>query len=391
MRADEETEEETSDEGETTDEEVEVKKPQGISLLMFVLIALTGGVLFILNITGVVCYLRRRSFFQGISVGSSRKHSAYDVPSPSLVDHLSLSSADDIPPPDYEQVMGSLGRVSFGGSLVDVRRSSRGTPSLARSSPIVTSSSTISAGNELDIDIIAPPDDFSNGLISLPSDEGMSSMHGRDSWADLENMSSSEQLVPPPPSRKLPICHQPLQHIMPRGSSSPFYAAATFHHSMDSLSQLYSQPHVATPPRTLSRPPSTVIFHGQPHIHQHMEHQQHLITLHHEQQQQQQHQRALQQHQHYQFPMLDGAQAFGYSTQQLREEEQYYLQQQLQYQPPPSEPTTPLSPSYASLDPSTLYAQHSTFFGEGSRSTSTFTDQRTDGSPDQTTERFSHT
>lgn len=67
LTADEETEEETSDEGETTDEEVEVKKPQGISLLMFVLIALTGGVLFILNITGVVCYLRRRSFFQGIS------------------------------------------------------------------------------------------------------------------------------------------------------------------------------------------------------------------------------------------------------------------------------------------------------------------------------------
>lgn len=67
MTADEETEEETSDEAETTDEDVEVKKPQGISLLMFVLIALTGGVLFILNITGVVCYLRRRSFFQGIS------------------------------------------------------------------------------------------------------------------------------------------------------------------------------------------------------------------------------------------------------------------------------------------------------------------------------------
>lgn len=73
-----------------------------------------------------------------------------------------------------QQVMGTLGRVSFGGSLMDVRRASgsRGTPSLARSSPIVTSSSTISAGLDLDIDeIIAPPDDFSNGLTSMPSGE----------------------------------------------------------------------------------------------------------------------------------------------------------------------------------------------------------------------------
>lgn len=67
LTADYEMEEETSDEGETTDDEVVVKKPQGISLFMFVLIALTGGVLFILNITGVLCYLRRRSFFQGLS------------------------------------------------------------------------------------------------------------------------------------------------------------------------------------------------------------------------------------------------------------------------------------------------------------------------------------
>lgn len=34
---------------------------------MFVLIALTGFALFVLNITGVLCYLRRRSYFQGLS------------------------------------------------------------------------------------------------------------------------------------------------------------------------------------------------------------------------------------------------------------------------------------------------------------------------------------
>ena len=68
LTADDETEEEETalDERKTT-EEVEVKRPQGISLFMFILIALTGAVLFVLNITGVLCYLRRRSFFQSLS------------------------------------------------------------------------------------------------------------------------------------------------------------------------------------------------------------------------------------------------------------------------------------------------------------------------------------
>lgn len=33
---------------------------------------------------------------------SSTKESAYEVPSPSLVDQLSLSSSEDVPPPNYE-------------------------------------------------------------------------------------------------------------------------------------------------------------------------------------------------------------------------------------------------------------------------------------------------
>lgn len=63
--ADYEAEDETPDEADKPDGEV--KKPEGISLLMFVLIALTGFALFVLNITGVLCYLRRRSYFQGLS------------------------------------------------------------------------------------------------------------------------------------------------------------------------------------------------------------------------------------------------------------------------------------------------------------------------------------
>lgn len=45
-------------------------------------------------------YLTHANIF--FTVGSSRKDSAYEVPSPSLVDQLSLSSTEDIPPPDYE-------------------------------------------------------------------------------------------------------------------------------------------------------------------------------------------------------------------------------------------------------------------------------------------------
>lgn len=53
------------------------------------------------------------------SVGSTRKEPSFEVSSPSFVDQLSLSSADDIPPPDYEvtpplrrQVTPPLSRVA---------------------------------------------------------------------------------------------------------------------------------------------------------------------------------------------------------------------------------------------------------------------------------------
>lgn len=48
------------------DSDVAQRTPEGMPLLMFVLIALTGGALCILNITGALCFLRRRTFFQGI-------------------------------------------------------------------------------------------------------------------------------------------------------------------------------------------------------------------------------------------------------------------------------------------------------------------------------------
>lgn len=66
LAADYETEDETSSEDGKADKG-EKKEPEGISIFMFVLIALTGFILFILNITGIFCYLRRRSFFQGLS------------------------------------------------------------------------------------------------------------------------------------------------------------------------------------------------------------------------------------------------------------------------------------------------------------------------------------
>lgn len=64
--ADYEAEDDTAVQTDKTNGEAK-KEPEGISLLMFVLITLTGFGLFVLNITGVFCYLRRRSFFQGLS------------------------------------------------------------------------------------------------------------------------------------------------------------------------------------------------------------------------------------------------------------------------------------------------------------------------------------
>lgn len=139
--------------------------------------------------------------------------------------------------------------------------------------------------------------------------------------------------------------------------------------------QPFTQPgytYPTTQALTMPGAPSHVIYHGQPHLQQQFEQQQQQQ----EQYQQQQQQMVLQQHQYFQYPQpQSGAQAFAYPTQPLTAEEQYYLhqqQQQFAYQPHPSEPTTPLTPSYASLDPSTLYALHSTMFSDGSRSTSSY-------------------
>lgn len=79
-----------------------------------------------------------------------------------------------------DDVIGHLGPagtpsyVRNSGSLEDVigQYGSHGTPSLGgRSSPMVTSSSTISTSRGDADNIIAPPDNFSNGLLNLSGGE----------------------------------------------------------------------------------------------------------------------------------------------------------------------------------------------------------------------------
>ena len=192
----------------------------------------------------------------------------------------------------------------------------------------------------------------------------MSGCHGHSSWADLENMSSSEQLVPRSSGHNLPTAHH----------SRTSYTSSTFHHSLESLDHLYSLTQETRQPLTLPRPPSHMIYHGPPQFQHLLHHQQHehMRQITQESQQQQQQHMIVQQFPQYHFSMpLDGSQAFGYPK-HLTPEEQYYFQQQSHYQPHTSEPSDPMSPSYASLDPSMLYAQHSTFFTDGSQSGSSF-------------------
>ncbi|XP_071534248.1 synaptogenesis protein syg-2-like isoform X2 [Panulirus ornatus] len=373
----------------------EMEKPRGIPFLIFLLIAVMGGALIVLNIVGVLCFLRRRSFFHGFSASSS-KTSAYEVPSP--VDQLSLSSSDDIPPPDYEQVMGSCRAAVYGGSLQDIiirtgsrgtpsgsrgtpsgsrgtPSGSRGTPSLTRSSPMVTSSSTISTGGDLDDDIIAPPDDFSNGLLDFSSGdpERRLSSHISHSWADLEDDQepSTSQPTSQPAFYNLPIAHQP-SYRLPRPVGR--VSAAAFR-SMESLAPLYTQRYQPQPTFTLPRRPSQVIFHGQPHIQQQIEQQQQM-ELEQEQYQQQleQQQQQIEQQQQYHYPQLQELSS-SVDYQQTPLDEQYFMQQQQCCHPqPPTDPPMSVPPPYASLDPSTLYSLHSTFFDDGSRPSTSYSD-----------------
>ncbi|KAG7171217.1 Synaptogenesis protein syg-2-like 8, partial [Homarus americanus] len=486
-------------------------RPKGMPFVVFVLIAVTGGVLIVLNVIGVLCFLRRRVVFRGFRA-SSTKSSAYEVPSPSLMDQLSLSSSDDIPPPDYEvtpplvhqdstldpgivspsqpdpssplssthkknrfhvlfpqhperhkllgikaqptiamksshylpvilflqvitawsvtacqsitwvpslfsashlpgpvttcqiyplpdpitashphylqicplpsittcrshlqvitlpavitppadpvhclqQVMGSCHLDPFGGSLQDISlpSGSRGTPSLARSSPMLTSSSTISNSGA---DIIAPPDDFSSGIVNIGADDHEHhSLHDGDSWANLE--------------ADLPTCHQsgfersPFDHLLCHQSSYDLprpvgHSSASTFRSMESL--LNSRPYQPQQTYTLPRRPSQVIFHGHPHLQHEREHYQ-------------------QRGRHvFQYPLVRQLSS-SVDYQQPQTDDQYFLQQQQRYHQQPSlGAAMSVPPPYASLDPSTLYSLHSTFFEDGARPSTSYSDSPT--------------
>ncbi|XP_037792359.1 nephrin-like, partial [Penaeus monodon] len=78
--------------------------------LMLLLISLTGTALLVLNISIIVCFLRRRALNRSMSASSS-KSTAFEVYTPATTpgppapdEHLPLTSANDGPPPDYHQV-----------------------------------------------------------------------------------------------------------------------------------------------------------------------------------------------------------------------------------------------------------------------------------------------
>ncbi|XP_069156250.1 vacuolar protein-sorting-associated protein 36-like [Procambarus clarkii] len=270
--------------------------------------------------------------------------------------------------------MGTCRVGSFsGGSLQDLSHpsGSRGTPSLARSSsPILTSSSTISNSGA---DIIAPPDDFSSGIVNLGSDEhgSQSSRQGRVSWANLEldlptsptEASYEQAIITQQPSYDLP---RPVRDV----SASAF-------RSVESLAELYSPHYEPQPAFTLPRRPSQVIYHGQPHLQQQLEREQaqyqQMEQQQYQQMEQQQHQQAEQQQ--YKYHQVEQLQSSAEYIQSAAAE-QYFLQQQQQQccQQPSLGAGMTVPPPYASLDPSTLYSLHATVFEDGARPSTSYTD-----------------
>ncbi|XP_066981601.1 nephrin-like isoform X2 [Macrobrachium rosenbergii] len=130
--------------------------------LALLLISLTGTALLVLNVSIIVCFLRRRSARRNLRVSTS-KTTTLEVSTPSLGEQLDLTPASDAPPPDYQAMCHSSSLECEETSFTNDQYSagtSRSTPPLPRTSPKSTKNSPLlNGGVRLESQTTIVPDD----------------------------------------------------------------------------------------------------------------------------------------------------------------------------------------------------------------------------------------
>ncbi|ROT64030.1 hypothetical protein C7M84_018072, partial [Penaeus vannamei] len=275
--------------------------------LILLLLSLTGTALLIVNVSIIVCFLRRRAQRRNLSDSSSKftlstlpsSKSTFDVYAPAAtppaphVDHLPLTAAGTISPPDYQiRARDRANPPPSPSRWSATRRTTRArlpacpspqrrapaphvTPPLASSSPRAKSASPLLNGG-----IRGPGDAF------RPEEKSGSFAH--------KAIYCKTPQLSPQLGRSMTLDRQPggLQvpskpDVCPRSSNSrePLLQQSPYpeedrvsllsHHSADSYSICRGRNSPkASSYRSPAKPTTQVIYHGQPHLQKHLEQQQ---------------------------------------------------------------------------------------------------------------------
>ncbi|KAK3879968.1 hypothetical protein Pcinc_015507 [Petrolisthes cinctipes] len=301
--------------------------------LILLLTSLTGTALLVLNISIVVCFLRRRTMRRNMSVSSS-KTTAIDVYTPTTAsafqgDELPLATISDAPPPEYQSIDGkshledcdqtSLMTSSENSESLDQVPTPPAPPSRPRSgtaSPLLNGGLGVQGERPGHDKNLFPPDP-SITLLSKPGHDTSTypldtsvtvlPLEGHDNTAAFPPDTSITVLPSGSPrqvevrlvtesdaasghtSRNPDVCPVMPSSISAHMSSSrpeePTHRPYIDHHNPDTSSSDESSDSYAPSPKHLSsyhssyqpaaaKPTTQVIYHGQPHIQKQMEKQQ---------------------------------------------------------------------------------------------------------------------
>ncbi|XP_071536235.1 nephrin-like [Panulirus ornatus] len=264
--------------------------------LILLLISLTGTALLVLNISIIVCFLRRRAMKRNMSASSS-KTSALEIYTPTSGagtqgDELPLTSINDFPPPEYQSLRNQPGvdeceRTSFTSPLV-ISEPPEPSPKQSFNTANPRSSSTsplLNGGISVQNDRLPPDNDK-----LLPQAAVSTLTHGSSPKEAIKiSKESNKSTYSTNKPDVCPVTSTSFHPLLQEQKSFDPYseddqASVSSHQSSDSYGYTAGQLHPKLqPPCPTPRPTTQVIYHGQPHIQQQLEQQ------HKQQQHQQQH------------------------------------------------------------------------------------------------------
>ncbi|XP_069945661.1 nephrin-like [Cherax quadricarinatus] len=265
---------------------VDSQQPR-VPRLILLLISLTGTALLVLNISIIVCFLRHRAIKRNISASSS-KMTTLDIYTPTFgdaghCDELPLTSMSDVPPPEYKSLecqtrVDESDQSSLTAPHITECPEPHATPhSLKSTNPSTrTKSPLLNGGINVQSDRI-PPEKSELPLQSTVSILASTSPRKQEKLILTEIGTTGPSLKPdvcPMTSNSHHSSHQKKELL--KSFSEDDERSVSSERSSDSYG--FSPKHMHATLSSPCQPPrqtTQVIYHGQPHIQQQLEQEQH--------------------------------------------------------------------------------------------------------------------